>query len=91
MTNISTNIIDEVDKLLDGLVKVKKEVVNDYSESIKNKIFEDMDEDEYAAKKYLNDSKLLNVEKFHSSKKEDLQSIIENYINEIESITKLGN
>ena len=39
-----------------------------------------MDEDEYPAKKYLNDSKLLNVEKFQSSKKEDLQSIIENYI-----------
>ena len=80
MTNISTNISDEVDKLLDGLVKVKNKVVDDYSESIKNKIFKDMDEDKYAAKKYLNDSKLLNVKKFQSSKKEDLQSIIKNYI-----------
>ena len=55
-----------------------------------------MYEDEYPAKKYLNDSKLLNVEKFQSSKKEDLQSIIENYIKEImvdniERIAKLAN
>ena len=55
-----------------------------------------MDEDEYPAKKYLNDSKLLNVDKFQSSKKEDLQSIIENYIKEImvdniERIAKLAN
>ena len=44
---------------------------------------EDMDEDEYPAKKYLNNRMLLNVDKFQSSKKEDLQSIIENYIKEI--------
>ena len=57
------NISDEVDKLLDGLAKVKEEEV-DYSDKIKEKIFKNMDEEDLLRpKSNVNYKKLHNFDK----------------------------
>ena len=98
-SNIGRSISDQVDKFLDEVQVKKEEYDQTYTNKIREKIFEDMDEEElYRPENNVDYKKLFNgdkeVKRVESSDSEDLVPIIDDYVRDIfddniDRITKL--